>query len=59
MSEKQKACPFCGSGRVDVRQEFSSTPWEALCEECGAVIWRDSMQDALAAWNRRASLAES
>ena len=55
MSEKQKACPFCGSGRVDVRQEFSSTPWEALCEECGAVIWRDSMQDALAAWNRRAS----
>ena len=50
-----KACPFCGSCNVDIRQEFQCTSWEAVCEDCGAVIYRDTYKDALQAWNSRAS----
>ena len=48
-----KPCPFCGSHNVDVRQEFSSSPWEAVCDDCGASLYRDTMQEAIKAWNRR------
>ena len=48
-----KPCPFCGSKRVDVRQEFSCTPYQALCEDCGAELWRDTFIEAVKAWNTR------
>ena len=53
MCEELKPCPFCGSSKVDVRQEFSCTPYQALCEDCGAELWRDSFAEAVKAWNTR------
>ena len=47
-----KPCPFCGSTDVDVSQEVSCASYEA-CEDCGAVIYRNTMKDAVDAWNRR------
>ncbi len=41
-----KPCPFCGSVNIDVRQEYSHSPYEAVCEDCGVIIYRPSMQEA-------------
>ena len=49
-----KPCPFCGGNNIDITQEFQCSSWEAVCEDCGAVIYRDTYKEALQAWNRRA-----
>lgn len=48
-----KPCPFCGSFNVDVSQEVPGASYEATCEDCGAVIYRNTMKEAVDAWNRR------
>ena len=52
--EGLKPCPFCGGRNIDIRQEFYCSTWEAVCEDCGTTIYRNSMTEASAAWNRRA-----
>ena len=47
MSDELKACPFCGSMRVDA--------WSGLvqCDECHATIAGDTQEDAIEKWSRR------
>ena len=46
-----KPCPFCG-GKANLRSGF----WihTAYCRDCLVSITRDSEEEAIEAWNRRA-----
>lgn len=50
--EKPLNCPFCGRDAVCDRIPGISP--NVKCTGCGASIYRDTLVDAIAAWNRRA-----
>ena len=50
--EKPLPCPFCGRNAVCDRTPGISP--NVRCTGCGALIYRDTLVDAIAAWNRRA-----
>lgn len=50
--EKPINCPFCGRDAVCDRIPGISP--NVKCTGCGASIYRDTLVDAIAAWNRRA-----
>ena len=52
--EELKPCPFCGGRNIDIRQEYACSGWEAVCEDCGVVFYRNTYKEALQAWNSRA-----
>lgn len=59
MSEPLKPCPFCGGGAV-VSADMSEFP-QVACDACGASQGKadgPGIAAAIAAWNRRAALAE-
>lgn len=49
--EKPLPCPFCGRNAVCDRTPGISP--NVRCTGCGALIYRDTLVDAIAAWNRR------
>lgn len=49
--EKPLPCPFCGRNAVCDRVPGISP--NVKCTGCGASIYRDTLVDAIAAWNRR------
>ena len=57
MSEALKPCPFCGSDQVFVWKRPEAIPrYFVICPECERDINGEStQQQAIAAWNRRAS----
>ncbi|MEX9900763.1 Lar family restriction alleviation protein [Proteus mirabilis] len=60
MSELKK-CPFCGCDRIfvgtyDYEEFYDKTYYKAECNSCEAETgFKDSKQEAIAAWNRRAN----
>lgn len=59
MSENLKSCPFCGSGDVDVfdagGEPYGCSQPYVHCNNCNADSKMcDSLDEAIAAWNRRA-----
>jgi transcription elongation factor Elf1 len=50
--DELKPCPFCGSPKPGVYEHLCG--WTARCGACGAEIDRDTREEAVAAWNRRA-----
>ena len=59
MSETLKPCPFCGSLEVVIDQDVCGNMlWNAQCMACEAASCVcDSIDLAIAAWNRRAESA--
>ena len=54
MSDALKPCPFCGSDRIE------NYGCQMICNDCGAgTAVEDTLTLAIAAWNRRAKLAEN
>jgi hypothetical protein len=53
------ACPFCGSAPImDTLKKQDSTimAWSVFCERCcGRGAWKESQEEALAAWKARAA----
>jgi Lar family restriction alleviation protein len=51
-------CPFCASEQVTTApdHEWGDTTWDAICKACGARVRRDLEEQAIAAWNTRASI---
>jgi Lar family restriction alleviation protein len=56
MSEELRHCPFCGSSDVKV-SEITSDSFKVVCQKCccRTGINHISAEQAIAAWNRRAS----
>jgi len=59
MYEKLLPCPFCG-GEADI-EEISGNPftnesytWAVGCKDCNIGWYKETKEDAIAAWNRRA-----
>jgi len=55
-------CPFCG-GEADI-EEISGNPftnepytWAVGCKDCNIGWYKETKEDAIAAWNRRADVA--
>lgn len=48
---KTKSCPFCG-GNARASNNYEGQ-WGVFCETCSAVVWETTINDAIAAWNRR------
>ena len=63
MSDELKVCPFCGGdARIHSKvlaEGFDSGYW-AVCDECGKgdTLSHESEEDAAAAWNARAAVAD-
>ena len=63
MSDELKVCPFCGGdARIHSKvlaEGFDSGYW-AVCDECGKgdTLPHESEEDAAAAWNARAAVAD-
>lgn len=51
-------CPFCGCDSGELLQLGDEACWEVECAKCWARVRGESRQEALSAWNRRASDAE-
>lgn len=61
-----KPCPFCGGIAIETNEQavcvhyavgeavFGSLP-RVSCFECSALVTRDTMEEAVSAWNRRAN----
>lgn len=47
-----KPCPFC-KGKGECRVNFLNQ-WLVACQNCRAVMWGDSRDEAIENWNRRA-----
>lgn len=57
MSEELKPCPFCGGKRaVTVVDDEAEERFGVKCFDCGGMIdaEKDTLQEAIEAWNRRA-----
>lgn len=57
--EELKPCPFCGSNRVEVRDNDTDDIWEhayqVMCWECGIrTLYCKTPERAVELWNRRA-----
>lgn len=59
MSNTLLPCPFCG-GEADI-EEISGNPftnepyaWAVGCKDCNIGWYKETREDAIAAWNRRA-----
>lgn len=52
MKEELKNCPFCGSGKVELRKEISTFLVECWNCDCNT-DWRGTKQEAIKAWNTR------
>jgi Lar family restriction alleviation protein len=54
-------CPFCG-GEVDIEEipgnPFTNEPytWAVGCKDCNIGWYKETKEDAIATWNRRANL---
>ena len=63
MSDELKVCPFCGGdARIHSKvlaEGFDSGDW-AVCDECGKgdTLPHESEEEAAAAWNARAAVAD-
>lgn len=63
MSDELKVCPFCGGdARIHSKvlaEGFDSGYW-AVCDECGKgdTLPHESEEEAAAAWNARAAVAD-
>ena len=53
-----KPCPFCG-GEAEVGQPVLDTMNMVFCVDCKVTVEDDDVADAIAAWNRRAPLADA
>ena len=65
MSERLKACPFCGAHDPTVGEPAGDDPgyeWLGVhvhCEGCPANIYGfPTLDEAIAAWNRRAEVSD-
>lgn len=55
--DELKLCPFCGA-KAEVYQTIESR-WVIECLLCFARSWaRDSKEEAIKAWNRRAKITD-
>lgn len=52
MNEKLKSCPFCG-GRAELFGNEDSKGFYVKCLHCEAVDVFHSLEEAIAAWNKR------
>lgn len=63
--EAVKPCPFCG-GKARIVQNDPLMKGEkkfyvfgVICNECDAHFWKNTEEEAIEAWNRRADNAEN
>ena len=53
MSTEREPCPFCGDV-MNLRTINCGDEFSVSCRQCGITgAWRDTAEDAIAAWNRR------
>ena len=55
MTDKLKKCPFCGSEAVQYEPRDKGDFFVIICNECSGMNEGDTVQEAIEAWNRRAS----
>ena len=63
MTEELKPCPFCGGRAIVFHDgahyadtgEDAGELWVVGCTKCDAMVGKDTVTEAIAAWNRRAS----
>ena len=59
MTEKLKACPFCGSKDVQITYRDGEEGWFVQCQDCFSCgAWSEDRDEACAKWNRRPNEAE-
>ncbi len=55
MSEELKPCPFCGSKNIRIWDNDNILPW-VQCNDClTSIATRETREEAITAWNRRAN----